>query len=254
VHANNTEAQNRIMGDEKEVKGPLTQQQLQDLTGLWSDAAIQTAYKRSNEFQLHDSAAYYLNAIGRIGEKGWVPSDQDILHSRVRTTGIIETVFSVQGVDFRIVDVGGRRSERKKWIHSFKDVSAVIFCVAMSEYDLKLAEDEKINRMHESLKLFKEVCNSPWFELSAMILFLNKRDLFEEKISRVPLSVCFLEYPEGKDYAAALAFLTQKFLAQNETQKPIYLHVISATDTPDVNVVFNSIMDTVLQALDRSIL
>ena len=39
-------------------------------------------------------------------------------------------------------DVGGQRSERKKWIHCFEDVTAIIFCVAMSEYDQVLHEDE----------------------------------------------------------------------------------------------------------------
>ena len=43
---------------------------------------------------------------------------------------------------FRLFDVGGQRSERKKWIHCFEDVTAIIFCVAMSEYDQVLHEDE----------------------------------------------------------------------------------------------------------------
>jgi len=211
VHPSHVEARNRIMGVEDGIKEPLTQQQLQDLMDLWSDIAIQTAYKRSNEFQLHDSAAYFLNAIRRIGEKGWIPNDQDILHSRVRTTGIVEMECSVLGVDIRALDVGGARSERRKWIYCFENVSAVIFCVAMSEYDLKLMEDGTINRMHESLKLFKEICNLPDFQQSVMILFLNKRDLFEEKIARVPLSVCFPEYRGGRDYATGLAYITHQF-------------------------------------------
>jgi hypothetical protein len=77
-------------------------------------------------------------------------------------------------------------------------VTAVIFCVALSEYDLKLYEDENVNRMHESLQIFEEVCNNRWFENVSMILFLNKKDLFEEKIKRIDLKVCFKEY-DGKD-------------------------------------------------------
>lgn len=97
-------------------------------------------------------------------------------------------------MNFRLVDVGGQRSERKKWMHCFQDVTAVIFCVAMSEYDLKLYEDDTTNRMHESLKLFKEICNSRWFIDTSMILFLNKKDLFQEKIKKIDLSVCFEDY------------------------------------------------------------
>lgn len=63
-----------------------------------------------------------------------------------------------------MVDVGGQKSERKKWMHCFQDVTAVIFCVALSEYDLKLYEDDTTWRMHDSLKLFKEICNNTWFK------------------------------------------------------------------------------------------
>jgi hypothetical protein len=97
------------------------------------------------------------------------------------------------------VDVGGQRSERKKWIHCFQDVTAVIFCVALSEYNLMLQEDTS-NRMQESLKLFREICNSPWFENTAIVLFLNKNDLFRDKIQKVDLNVCFDDYKGIRNY------------------------------------------------------
>jgi hypothetical protein len=109
------------------------------------------------------------------------------------------------------VDVGGQRSERKKWLHCFQDVTAVIFCIATSEYDLKLYEDDKINRMHESLELvsilykrlsdfqFKTTVNNEWFSgvkgpSPSFILFFNKSDLFKEKIKKIDLKVCFPDY------------------------------------------------------------
>lgn len=91
-------------------------------------------------------------------------------------------------------DVGGQRSERKKWIHCFEGVTAIIFCVAMSGYDLVLAEDEEMNRMMESMKLFDSICNNKWFVETSIILFLNKKDLFEDKIRHSPLTICFPEY------------------------------------------------------------
>ena len=45
-----------------------------------------------------------------------------------------------------MVDVGGQRSERRKWIHCFEDVTAVIFFVAMSEYNQYLLEDPEVKR------------------------------------------------------------------------------------------------------------
>jgi len=48
--------------------------------------------------------------------------------------------------------------------------------------------------MQESLKLFDSICNNKWFTDTSIILFLNKKDLFEEKIKKSPLTVCFPEY------------------------------------------------------------
>lgn len=61
-------------------------------------------------------------------------------------------------------------------------------------YDLVLAEDEEMNRMIESMKLFDSICNSKWFVETSIILFLNKKDLFQEKIKRSSLTICFPEY------------------------------------------------------------
>jgi hypothetical protein len=77
---------------------------------------------------------------------------------------------------------------------SFENVTAVLFVAAISEYDQVLYEDENTNRMVEALNLFEEICNSRWFRETSMILFLNKRDLFGEKIQKVPLSKYFPDY------------------------------------------------------------
>lgn len=230
--------------------GNLTPEIAADIKSLWADEGIQKAFARQSEFQLNDSASYYFQAIDRIAEKDFIPNEQDVLRSRAKTTGIIETDFVLERTKFRLVDVGGQRSERKKWMHCFQDVTSVIFCVALSEYDLKLYEDDQTNRMMESLKLFKEICNSKWFVDTAMILFLNKRDLFEEKIKRTDLRVTFEDYTGGKDYDKAIAYIKDKFLAQNENpKKHIYTHVTCATDTDNVQVVFNAVKDILLHGI-----
>ena len=85
-------------------------------------------------------------------------------------------------------DVGGQRNERKKWIHCFEGVTAVIFVAAISEYDQTLFEADSVNRMVEALDLFEEICGIPYFVDSSIILFLNKCDLFEEKVRTVPIA------------------------------------------------------------------
>jgi len=241
-------------GNEDYFSGPIDPPLAQAIKTLWADAGIKSAFEQSSKYQLIDSAAYYFDQIDRISASNYSPNEQDVLRSRAKTTGIIEIEFTVEKTKFRMVDVGGQRSERKKWMHCFQDVTAVIFCVALSEYDLKLQEDDTTNRMMESLKLFKEICNSKWFTNTSMILFLNKKDLFAEKIQKIDLKVAFPDYNAGMNYQPAVDFIRDKFLSQNENpQKHIYPQITCATDTDNVHVVFNAVKDTILrQALDSA--
>ena len=111
---------------------------------LWNDAGVKECFNRSREYQLNDSSRYYFDAIERMTESSYLPTDQDILRSRVKTTGIVETTFKIGDLTYRMFDVGGQRSERKKWIHCFENVTAIIFMVAISEYDQVLLEDETV--------------------------------------------------------------------------------------------------------------
>ncbi|XP_045445007.1 guanine nucleotide-binding protein subunit alpha-15 isoform X1 [Pipistrellus kuhlii] len=112
---------------------------------LWNDGGIRACYERRREFHLLDSAVYYLTHLERITEEGYIPTAQDVLRSRMPTTGINEYCFSVQKTNLRIVDVGGQRSERKKWIHCFENVIALIYLASLSEYDQCLEENNQEN-------------------------------------------------------------------------------------------------------------
>lgn len=245
----------RVLEDEHYFSGEITKDIAEDFTQLWADAGVQKTYSRQNEYQLTDSAAYYIEAVERLASDDYVPTVDDLLRSRAKTTGIIETEFVVEGTTFKMVDVGGQRSERKKWMHCFTDVTAIIFCIALSEYDLKLYEDNETNRMHESLKLFREICNSKWFIETSTILFLNKSDLFREKLANVSIKVAFPDFPgPDGDFDAAVKYITEQFVKLNESnRKQVYPHVTCATDTNNVRVVFAAVKDIILNtALRRS--
>ncbi|XP_038130847.1 guanine nucleotide-binding protein subunit alpha-14-like [Cyprinodon tularosa] len=223
--------------------------QVDAIKRVWNDLGVQKCYNRRREFQLSDSAKYYLCDIDRIAAPGYIPNLQDILRARAPTMGIIEYPFDMKPFIFRMVDVGGQRSERKKWIHCFEDVTSIIFLAALNEYDQVLHESVRDNRLVESLALFRTIISSIWFQKSSTILFLNKKDLLEEKIKTSHLATYFPSYSGRQcDAESAKVFIQQMFIqCYKDKDKPLYTHFTCATDTENIRFVFASVKDTILK-------
>jgi GTPase SAR1 family protein len=186
----------------------------------------------SNELQVYDHFEYMMEKIDEIAAPNYIPTQDDILKTRVRTTGINEITYAYQNMHFTVVDMGGQRAERRKWMFFFEDVTAVIFVLALNEYDMPLKEEPTVNRMHESLDLFKNVINHKFLTDTAIILFLNKTDLFKEKIPRVDLKKCFPEYNGPQEWEPAMNFIAAKFKQFDmNTKRTIFVHPTCATDT-----------------------
>ncbi|XP_074286340.1 guanine nucleotide-binding protein alpha-1 subunit [Silene latifolia] len=201
----------------------LTKELAQEIEKLWKDPAIQETYSHGSKLQLPDCTHYFMEHLRRLSDVNYVPTKEDVLYARVRTTGVVEIQFSPVGENkksgevYRLFDVGGQRNERRKWIHLFEGVTAVIFCAAISEYDQMLYESENKNRMMETKELFEWVLKQPCFERASIMLFLNKFDIFEQKIHKVPLDSCewFKDYQQvlsGKQETEhAYEFVKKKF-------------------------------------------
>lgn len=84
----------------------------------------------------------FFESVDRIYQRCYLPDDADILRCRVKSTGITETIFHLGSLTYRMFDVGGQRSERKKWMHCFEAVTAVLFLVGISGFDQCLVEDK----------------------------------------------------------------------------------------------------------------
>lgn len=231
---------------------------------LWKDPLIQRTWKKRFQFQILDALRFYCDSIERIAAEVYVPSFDDILRIRIKTVGIDEQCYFFDRVQFYIYDVGGQRNQRSKWIHTFDNVTAVMFVAAINEYDQTLAEDRKTNRMSESLNLFQEVCQLKWFEKSGIILFLNKTDLFREKLNYSPYApairkikkaddpefdgpVCQPDHPSSEIgtpefencYLAAMQYSTKLFTTRSDG-RDVFYHETCATDTESVKVIFKS--------------
>jgi len=218
---------------------------------LWEMQSLQEVFQRRHQtphIQILSTAPYFFTHALRFAGEAYKANDQDALMAKLHTTGLVETQFTMHGLDFTVIDVGGQRSERRKWLHCFTEVSAVIYFVALDEYPMTLEEDNETNRFEESIRLFTDVVGSPWFVDNLCILFLNKMDLMPDTIKRYPLDVFFKDFnkADAKDVEKSIEFLKSKYVG-NYVGKNIATHPTCAIDPENVLKVFTSIRDRILE-------
>ncbi|KAG1721024.1 heterotrimeric G protein alpha subunit [Suillus lakei] len=217
---------------------------------VWQDPIIPKVMDCLSQFYLMDSADYFFTEALRIGTLDYTPTVNDVLRARATTTGITEMRFNMGQLSIHMFDVGGQRSERKKWIHCFESVTSIIFCTALSEYDQVLLEEKNQggpNRMQESLILFESIINSRWFLRTSIILFLNKVDIFKNKLPKVPIEKYFPEYIGGADINKAAKYIVWKFMQANRARLSVYPHLTQATDTTNIRLISATVHETILQ-------
>ncbi|KAJ3131193.1 hypothetical protein HK100_006667 [Physocladia obscura] len=181
-----------------DFKTPLPTDLTYALKFLWADSGIKYCFSRSNEFQIID-LSYFMQDIDKFNSNEYIPTNQDILASRVMTSGVSETQVIIRGTVFRVFDVGGQRNERRKWIHVFDNVNAIFFLVDLSAFNQVTVEDSKINRIVESLTVFSFICNHLGFKKTAIIIFMNKMDLLKEKLEESMVADYFPEFRGKKN-------------------------------------------------------
>ena len=220
------------------------------ISAMWKDKGLQGVYDKREFFHLMDSTDYYLNEVERIAEPDFIPTEEDMIMTRVRTTGMVTSDIREGMFTYQIVDVGGQRSERRKWIHYFDDVRSIVFLEGLSGYNQVLFEDTTSNRMKESLSLFEDILKMHVFKKTPIFVFLNKKDLFEDMITRHPLTKCFPDYtgPEGEQ-RPALDYIEAKYRDiyakhRGENDKNLFVHVIAARVRMDMKVAFTEVKDT----------
>jgi hypothetical protein len=222
---------------------------------IWKSIAVQKAFMQHHRIQLPGGASttdYYMENVERFAKEDYVPTTPDMLRVKHKTLGVAEIQFTVNGSEFLMVDVGGQRSERKKWLACFNDVAAVIYLVALNEYDMLMEEDDSTNRMEESIKLFQKLSGSQWLREIPMILFLNKSDIFGKKLETHPLGQCFVDYEEFSrnstrttDFEKGCDYIKEQYSAVFNGSR-LYSFITCALDTKNCEKVFLAIRDAVM--------
>jgi len=234
----------KLLGEYQSLS-QLNEQAAAAIKQVFESDAIQSILKNKElKLDLDDNAQYFLSKVTEMGHSSYLPTTEDILKVRDPTRTIETLDFQYGKAKFRVIDVGGQRMERPKW-NLTGEITAVIFVCALTEYDQVLREDIKQNRLKESLNLFDIACNRRYPD-KPILLFLNKKDLFAEKIKDTDLKVCFPTYKGGCDYDLALEYIKWKFMnVRKDKSKQIYVMETTATDTKNMEFIIKSMVDIV---------
>jgi len=227
---------------------------VQIIKDIYNDGAMKDILKFYATIH-YDSALYYIENIDRIFVPGYIPTEDDILRARHKTTGIQETKFEINGETFVLLDVGGQRSERRKWVQCFEGITLLIFFISLSDYDLFLYEDSDVNRMKESIRLFEELVNCRYFEHVPILLFFNKTDVFEKKIITTNITNLFPEYSGTQTNEEAREYIKMKYIdCLKRKDKEVFAHYIQATDKKCVSIIWEYVRTIFVNSQNNSII
>ncbi|OAX39062.1 G-alpha-domain-containing protein [Rhizopogon vinicolor AM-OR11-026] len=227
-----------------------------DIKTLWRNDIVQ-AMLAKRRIRLEDSASFFLDAIDRLSVRDYEPTDEDVLRARLRTLDIQEHELRVDddadAPKWKIYDVGGSRTQRHAWLPYFDKVNAVIFLAPISCFDERLIEDSRVNRLEDSLILWRAICSSKLLSRTILILFLNKIDILEEKIRDGIMVNRFLPSygHRPNETSEVVKYLRQKFkdTVRHCSPEPRTCHIYttSVTDTKTTAVTLISVRDGVLR-------
>ncbi|ODV89426.1 hypothetical protein CANCADRAFT_32687 [Tortispora caseinolytica NRRL Y-17796] len=222
------------------------------------DAAVQTVLDKYYSYGITDNIVYFYRNLERIFATSYVPTNSDILHARAPTSGIHETIFeptkSTNHMTYRMIDVGGQRSERRKWIHSFEGVDLLLFIANAAGYNQIIEEDNSTNQMEEAFMIYRQIINSHWFSGKPVIIFLNKMDLLRTNLNRDSFTAAFpsfeqfaLKSSKKRLIDQILAFYTKRFLDISPSRDAVYVHETTAIDTELIKKTMMSVDDIIIQ-------
>ncbi|KZT43701.1 guanine nucleotide binding protein, alpha subunit [Sistotremastrum suecicum HHB10207 ss-3] len=229
-----------------------------DMNTLWNSPLIKDILQQ-RRIRLEESSGFYLNEITRITDLNYVPSDDDVLKARLKTVGVVEHSFSLdkgteKGVDWKIYDVGGARNQRQAWAPYFEDVNAIIFLAPISAFDQVLSEDPNVNRLEDSLLLWRNIVSNKLLQKVHLVLFLNKCDLLQMKLDNgVMLNQHMTSYGDRpNDYDSVSRYFRNKFAALHQSFSPnqdreAYIHLTCVTDTRKTSEVITNVRDIILK-------
>ncbi|KAJ7853736.1 guanine nucleotide binding protein, alpha subunit [Mycena leptocephala] len=226
-----------------------------DIMTLWSAPEIQQGLK-DRDIVLQEQSGFFLDEVQRVCQEDYTPTPDDILRARVHTVGPEEHFISMEGSEnlksWTVYDMGGSTSQRAAWAQFFDDVHVIIFLAPISAFNETLAENNTVNRLADSLKLWRTICSNKLLTTVEFILFLNKVDILTRKIQS---GVRFAEHVTSyrnkpNEPKEVIKYLSDAFATINQTYSPrkrkMHRHVTCAIDTKATATVINDIHEVIL--------
>lgn len=164
------------------------------ICSLWADDGFQSAYKRRNEYQLNDNAAYFIKSIDRIATPEYVPPDEEILRTKQETAEFTDTTLEHMGSRYAIIDSPGAGAQQNGCERISEHTSTILFTIDPTAYSRVLPGDEPVDRMQEQLSLFESTVNDRRFLQTEFIVVLTKMDLLEDYLRDNDANKCFGAY------------------------------------------------------------
>jgi GTPase SAR1 family protein len=239
----------------------LTEELAASIDEVWHDPGMKAVFEQRRQSHIMDQTEFFMCRVKDIAKESFKPTFQDYVSVRQRTTGCVDSTLMLKTgskvVRIILSDVGGQTSERKKWTHFFGGVNVVLWVMSLSGYDQVLFENNAKRVYDDNFEQFGRICHRKEFTETDFVVFLNKIDLFIEKIKEVPFSVYDDSLPPASSHNATeiLDFIESRYKTiwrdgLTEVQKVskckiLYFHQTCATDT--------KIMDEVVADVQSSL-
>ncbi|VDO51191.1 unnamed protein product [Haemonchus placei] len=245
----NIQYADRIMNEEDTQYACFTAEVYEAIQQVWHDQAVQKIYERRSEINLNDSSKYFLENLASINKLDYTPTPRDLIMSYVPTVGVQNVIFSADDHVFQLFDIGGQRIDRRKWATMYDGISAIFFCIAISEYDQKMDDDPEMvrNRLQDALALLEKISNEPKFQHTPLLLFLNEMDVFQEKLPLLPLGDHWPDYKGSFDALKFIEDLVHKATSGRDSSL-IHIYRTCMIDTDAMKKILEKAFHAILKA------
>lgn len=254
-----SEASKMILDLQNVWEAQITSELREAIKEVWKNPKVEQLIPVALKEEMKPSANYFKGELNRILASDYTPTQLDVLYSRQRTLGINTFDFEVSEKKasdkkkrIHVVDGGGQASERRKWNNYIDDNDTVLFCIGIDEYDVPCFEkNNEVTNLEFSLELLANTLVYANGQKKPVIVLLNKIDLFEKKLEKVPLKKYYSEFDGGNDFEKAKEFLQNKVMkvAKKSGVINLYCYFTCALDRQLVKTVFDSVNHYIISAV-----